>query len=276
MGNRRFHVLTTLLLCGFWAAPAQAGKVLLPDGSTRSDPGVAAIDRTPEPPHPWVRPAVAAGRSTSTLKVLRRLHSQGDLDRSTYLGYRDEYKRDKAFAAGLEGAREIAMKGVLRNVDQIAARGQLKKSRLEPLWLILQRNREWWSTGPLLVPGQRVSFSGSELVFEYVSGEGLQIHPLANFGKLNALWRSRVDRDRMRRLLEELLPLASFRSGGLAWEYYYDFGGGAPPWVSSLAQGTGLQSMARAATKAGVASDVLPVLWRKVISDRKAVERIWR
>ena len=107
-----------------------------------------------------------------------------------------------------------------------------------------------------------MSFEGSELVFQYAPGEGLQIHPLANFGKLNALWRSKADYDRMVDLLDELLPLAAERAGGVAWEYYYDFGGGAPPWVSSLSQGTGLQSMARAARKAGTGDLVYPVLQR--------------
>ena len=41
------------------------------------------------------------------------------------------------------------------------------------------------------------------------------------------------------------------RAGGIAWEYYFDFDGGRPPWVSGLAQGTGLQAIARAAVKLG-------------------------
>src|SRR5436190_2063991 len=82
-------------------------------------------------------------------------------------------------------------RGVPGVVDRIAARGQLTPSRLEPLWLTMQRNREWWNEGPLLGSGQRVSFEDSELVWQYVPDEGLQIHPLANFGKLNALWRSK-------------------------------------------------------------------------------------
>ncbi|MEJ7892520.1 MAG: D-glucuronyl C5-epimerase family protein [Solirubrobacteraceae bacterium] len=264
MGNRLIHLLATLALAVSWAVEARADEIPVLGAGKRADPGVRAIDRTPVPPHSRVRPTALSAQGPSTLDVLKRLYRQGEIDQIAYQGYREEYQDDKAFAAKLEGAREIAMRGALTNVDQIAARGQLTASRLEPLWLILQRNREWWSTGPLLVPGQRVSFPKTELVFEYVSGEGLQIHPLANFGKLNALWRSRVDRDRMRELMDELLAVAAWRSGSRAWEYYYDFGGGAPPWVSSLSQGTGLQSLARAATKAGVAADVLPELAKGV------------
>jgi hypothetical protein len=40
---------------------------------------------------------------------------------------------------------------------------------------------------------------------------------LGNFGKLNGLWGSR-DNDRLAVMLDELLPLAAERAGGLAWE----------------------------------------------------------
>jgi D-glucuronyl C5-epimerase-like protein len=229
----------------------------------RFDPGVAARVTDTAPPHSAVRPrAYRARRGGSTLSVLTRLRKSGAISREKYDAYRDEYKRCRAFAATLSGARALDMRGVLRNVDQIAAGGGLNRTRLDPLWLILQRNREWWSSGPLLASGTRVSFKGSELIFQYFPGEGLQLHPLANFGKLNALAGLKLQRDRMTKLMNELLPLAATRAGGLAWEYYFDFGGGAPPWVSSLSQGTALQSLARAATKAGVAAEVLPRLRR--------------
>ena len=54
-------------------------------------------------------------------------------------------------------------------------------------------------------------------------------------------------------MLDELLPLAAERAGGLAWEYYFSFGGGRPPWVSGLAQGTAVQALARSATPAAAA-----------------------
>ena len=89
---------------------------------------------------------------------------------------------------------------------------------------------------------------------------------LGTFGKVNALWSSRHD-DRARPgLLDELLPLAAERAGGLAWEYYFTFDGGKAPWVSSLAQGTALQALARAATRLEREPEVLaghePRAWR--------------
>jgi hypothetical protein len=63
-------------------------------------------------------------------------------------------------------------------------------------------------------------------------------------------------------MLDELLPLAAERAGGLAWEYYFAFGGGRAPWVSGLAQGTAVQALARAATRLRRQADVLPVAQR--------------
>jgi hypothetical protein len=43
-----------------------------------------------------------------------------------------------------------------------------------------------------------------------------------------------------------VLPLATQRAGGIAWEYLFRFDGGVPPWTSGLSQGTALQVLARA------------------------------
>ncbi len=52
----------------------------------------------------------------------------------------------------------------------------------------------------------------------------------------------------LRRLLDEMSSLAVRRSRRfIAWEYAFDFGGGSPPWMSGMAQATGIQALARAA-----------------------------
>ncbi len=33
----------------------------------------------------------------------------------------------------------------------------------------------------------------------------------------------------------------------IAWEYMFHFGGGAPPWISGMAEATAIQALARAA-----------------------------
>jgi hypothetical protein len=139
----------------------------------------------------------------------------------------------------------------LRNLDEVAARGDLDATRLPALFETLARNRQWWSSGPLLRNGRRVSFQGSPLVWQYYSGEGLQIQWLGTFGKANALWQSRTHDDDLRALLDGALALSAQRAGGIAFEYLFDFDGGRPPWVSGLAQATAMQALSRAAVRLG-------------------------
>ena len=83
------------------------------------------------------------------------------------------------------------------------------------------------------------------MIWQYYRGQGIQLQMLANFGRANALWSSKKRTD-LRALLDELIPLASDRGGFLAWEYFFTFDGGAPPWASSITQGTAVQAIGRA------------------------------
>jgi hypothetical protein len=206
-------------------------------------------------------PAAHAAKPRKTIaRELAKLYERGAIDQATYEADRAIHSDVKRTIRSLEGARRQELAGVLGTVDRMAARGALRASRLAPLFLTLARNREWWSAQPLLGSGQRVTFEDSELVWQYVPGQGLQFHPLANFGKLNAYAKSRGRRVQNAQLLDELMAIAVPRGGGLAWEYYFDYGGGKPPWVSSLAQGTGLQAIARSAAKLGRMGELLPAI----------------
>ena len=143
-------------------------------------------------------------------------------------------------------------------------------------FLQLQRNAEFWPTrsfpkapqperkpctGAAGLGGGRVTFEGDPVVFQWYPGQGLQIQPLANFGKANALWRACQPPEQppqpgaappppcrpeeLRALLDRMVALASQRGGFTAWEYFFAFGGGTPPWISGLAQGTAIQALTR-------------------------------
>jgi D-glucuronyl C5-epimerase C-terminus len=197
-------------------------------------------------------------RKKTIARELSKLYLGGAIDQLTYETDRAILGDVKRAINGLDGTRRAELSGVLAGVERMAAGGSLRAARLYPLFLTLARNREWWSTQPLLASGRRVTFAGSELVWQYVPGQGLQLHPLANFGKLNAYAKTRRQRLPNAQLLDELMAVAVPRGGGLAWEYYFDFGGGSPPWVSSLAQGTGLQAIARSAQKLDRMVELLP------------------
>ena len=84
-----------------------------------------------------------------------------------------------------------------------------------------------------------MTFPGSQLVWQYFPGEGLALHPLANFGKLNALaGQPPQRRGHGAAARRAARPRRCRAAAALAWEYYFDFDGGKPPWVSGLAQGT--------------------------------------
>lgn len=181
---------------------------------------------------------------------LTRLLRSGQIDRATYAADRRTFDDAIRTARRLSGTRRSELLAVLGILHDVAARGQLTASRLPGLFLMLQRNRQWWTTGRLLGYGERVEFSDSELVWEEYPGQGLQLQPLATFGKANGLWMARDDA-RLRALLDEMAGLAVQRGPALAWEYDFAFGGGVPPWTSGMAQATGIQALARASRRLG-------------------------
>jgi D-glucuronyl C5-epimerase C-terminus len=153
---------------------------------------------------------------------------------------------------GLRGTRASELGAVIDNLSGIAAMGQLSASRLRALFLTLDRNRRWWTSGPLLRSGQLVEFAGSQLVWEYYAGQGIELQPLATFGKADGLYTAGpADYPRLHALLAQMTPLAARRAGGLSWEYYFHFDGGNPPWTSAMSQATGLEALSRAFTAFG-------------------------
>ena len=185
------------------------------------------------------RPHAAKGPTVAG--ELKRLAAEGAITPEDAAAHRALYDDARAKVKRLTGARKAELGGVVKDLEDMAARGSFDQpSRLPALFLTLQRNVEYWSSQPLLRAGARLSFPGSELVFQLYPGHGLQIQWLGTFGKLNGYWSGGKRYDaRAGALLDEALPLATERAGGLAWEYLFPFDGQNPPWVSSLAQGTG-------------------------------------
>ncbi len=70
---------------------------------------------------------------------------------------------------------------------------------------------------------------------------------LGTFGKADGLYTAGpADYPQLEALLAQMIPLAVNRAGGLVWEYYFQFGGGKPPWTSAMSQGTGIEALTRA------------------------------
>jgi hypothetical protein len=149
---------------------------------------------------------------------------------------------------------------VVAGAERLAAEGRLGPGRFAAVFELLRRNTIAWTRDPLPAPGER-RVAGAA-VLQYYPGRGFQLHPLASWGRVNgmahACLRARRDpqaagcrRAVLRRDLDALAALAAPRGGFPAWEYYFPYGSGAPPWISGMAQATAVQALVRSARALG-------------------------
>jgi hypothetical protein len=244
-------------LCGAgpFVATAAAARVL-----EVSPQGVRAVEEpaldgpwgsagpVPAPgPRPATAPiAVAAGKD-QVKAVVRRALATGAIDDATRNRYLDSWSSALRTYRDLRGQRRVELGYVIGTLKRLAASKRLG-TRLAPAFLLLDRNRQWWAKAGPPSPGARLRFSPSRVIFQYFPNEGLQLHPLANFGEANGFWYAHRDSD-LRSLLTDLKEIAVNRGGFLTWEYYFAYGGGSPPWISGMAQGTAMQAYARASKR---------------------------
>jgi D-glucuronyl C5-epimerase C-terminus len=191
-------------------------------------------------------PAQAGARGPSVTAALSSLKNSGAITEAAYRQYAGAYSAANSSLRRLSGTRRAELAAVIANTQGMAAAGAFTPTRLPVIFLTLEKNRQWWTTQPLVSSRVRVSFPPSKLVWEYYAGQGIQIQWLGTFGEANGYYLSGHENTNLRQLLSEVLPLASSRAGGIAWEYMFHFDGGSPPWTSGLSQGTALQVMARA------------------------------
>jgi hypothetical protein len=196
-------------------------------------------------PAPAAKPRAHAGRAPTVSRALQSLQRSGQISPALYAKYAGAYSAAKRSLGRLSGTRRSELGAVMANVEAMAAGGYFSASRLPVIFLTLERNRQWWTTEPLVGSGVRVSFPGSRLVWEHYAGQGIEIQWLGTFGSANGYYLSGHENANLRQLLAEVLPLATKRAGGIAWEYMFQFDGGHPPWTSGLSQGTALQVLAR-------------------------------
>jgi hypothetical protein len=190
--------------------------------------------------------ARATRHVTSISAALLRLRAAGAITDAVYQKDYGALLAARRSLGRLRGTRKEELGAVLANIEAIAASGSLSSSRAGALFITLERNRDWWTTQPLLASGDRISFPGSKIVWEYYAGQGLEIQWLGTFGKANGYYLSGHENANLKQLLAEVIPLASARAQGIAWEYMFQFDGGRPPWTSGLSQGTAVQVLARA------------------------------
>ena len=188
----------------------------------------------------------------TVVSELARLYRFHQLSAADYRRYGAGFAAALAAVKRLRGTRATELEAAVQNLHAIAVAKGLVPSRLPALFLTLDRNRQWWTTGPIPYSGQLIEFQGSQLVWEYYPGQGLELQVLATFGRANGMFTAGpTEYAQMSHLLGEMIPLAVQRGGGIAWEYYFRFDGGSPPWVSAMAQGTAIEALTRASEAFG-------------------------
>lgn len=244
------------------AGPASAAELLVVRGESVAvvdDPYLPprrATDLPPPPgPRPRARPGAAAARGPTVKRAVRDAFLDGRIGEEDHDRYRALYDEARSLRRRLSGARRAQLHAVIATLERIAADGYLTVGRMPALFLQLDRNVEFWRTKPFPPAGARVAFAGSSVIFQYYAGQGLQIQPLANFGKANGLYNAckgintrpgvPCRQEALRELLDDLVAIAARRGDFTAWEYYFTFGGGRPPWTSGLSQGSAIQALAR-------------------------------
>lgn len=240
---RRLALIGVLLVsgCGSDSRPPAARDL------HDARPVVAAVPTaTPAPP------PLPEGRTVRG--AVRRARMTGHITRERAHAYRDLDRRARRALRKLSGRRYAELVGVVGTLDRLASERRLTASRMPLAFLTLRRNIEVFANREHLpAPGERLTFGRDPVVFQAFSGQGVQHHPLASFGKANALAKPCLAERRscrpreLGRMLDRLVTLSSRRAGDAAWEHLFSYGGGGPLWVSGMTQGTAVQALARGA-----------------------------
>jgi D-glucuronyl C5-epimerase C-terminus len=285
MGYIKRTALLALAALAVTAAPASAGEVIVVGGgkaervqdpavptraeielgmpvggreplglraSAASTAGAAKISANAARAWRIARSSSARGRRAVYVALRRELRRR-KIESSDYRRWRRTFARAQRALRRLGGVRDTQLRYVSNSVEALALSRRLTPTRMPAAFLQLERNRQYWLRLPYPAIGAQVSFRGSQILFQYFPGEGLQIHPLSTFKKANALHgfcergEPECDEAALRRILDEMTALAVKRGRRfIAWEYLFYFGGGYPPWMSGMAQATGIQALARA------------------------------
>jgi len=207
-----------------------------------------------------LRAAIRKARRTPTVAGALRLALLTDrLTPRAHAHLTRDYAAARNATGRLTGARAAELGSVVATVDSLAAQRLLTATRLRPVFLVLRRNTYFWTHAAMPAASFRTTFGRDPAVFQYYPGSGMQLQPLASWGKVNWLagecMRARAKARRragcpvaeLRRNVDRLLGLAANRGAGFpAWEHYFSWGGGSPPWISGMTQATAISALARA------------------------------
>ena len=159
--------------------------------------------------------------------------------------YRAEIARAAHLARTLPGGR---WQHVVNALEQFSGfQKKLTKQRALILFGQLKANDDYFAKH--YPPTDGSDFADDDgVVYRYFAGRSFEFHPLANFGRLNALVAAN-DAAGAQQLADALIARGVYQhGGGIGFEYEFPFGGGQPPWLSGMAQAVAAQALAGAAS----------------------------
>ena len=187
-------------------------------------------------------------------RPLARAAALTPTERATYSSALADARRTRD---GLAGARRTELGGVIAIAEAIDARGELS---LEPS----QRDRHDAQAQHGVLARQPAAGRRHARRVRRLAGDPRVLRrpraagPAARELRQGERGMERVQEPRrptctkLRSHLDAMIALASTRGTFTAWEYFFDFEGGVPPWTSGMSQGTGVQALARAYSLTGV------------------------
>ncbi len=198
-------------------------------------------------------PFAGSASAASVSKSLTTLRDQGKIDATKASTARSAYNDARALKKRVKGVRRTALTNQIRLIESLARKNRITADRVTPLFTQLQVNVDYYRSHSSGTIGARERFGSSRIIYQYFSGWGWMFHPLANFSRLNAVWSDRKNAGALRSLkpyADELISWGVMRGGALTWEYYFPFAGSSAPFISSISQGTAIQSLARSSKAA--------------------------
>jgi hypothetical protein len=177
------------------------------------------------------------------LEAVRRAAVSGQLTPTAAAAARAEIGRAVHLIRVLPASRARPVGVALRQLAAFV--GRLTGPRAAALVGELKANDDFFALH--YPPAPQTDVTGADgLVYRWFPGLCLEFHPLAEFGVLNAATQS-GDADLTQRIADALVARAVHpKSGGVIWEYYFDYSGGRAPWTSGMAQAVAAQALARA------------------------------
>jgi hypothetical protein len=175
--------------------------------------------------------------------AVKRAAESGWIDPATASRSRAEIDRAARLIRRLPSARANRIEVALLEVAALS--GRLTRPRALALIGQLKANNDFFvRRGP---PHDRTDIKDADgIVYRFFAGRCFEFHPLAEFGELNARVSTK-DVEGTQRLADALAARGAHQLGGVAWEYYFSFGGGHAPWLSGMAQAVATQAFTRAA-----------------------------